>query len=155
MGDTFFGEAQEENNEKDTKECFGDSGASSHITHKNKEMTDVEKCDINVTMGNGQKMKCKLKGYINMKLNYGQTVKLTEVLYVPQTMKNLLSVSRLITKGATMGATQDKTTIKKNGVSTTLDERKRSKQEHHVLLEGEKIFSRRTRCTHQYSRTEK
>ena len=56
-----------------------------------------------------------------MKLQDGQTVKLTEVLYVPQAMKNILKVSKLISKGATMGATHDKIIVKKNGVSMTLD----------------------------------
>ena len=45
----------------------------------------------------------------------------TKVLYVPQTVNNILSVLRLISKRATVGATQDKTTIKKNGVSMILD----------------------------------
>ena len=50
-------------------------------------MTEVEKCDINVTVGNFQKMKCEIKGCVNMKLQYVQTVKLTEVLYVLQAVK--------------------------------------------------------------------
>ena len=75
-------------------------------------------------MGNGQKMKCKLKGSVNMKLQDEKMVKLTEVLYVPQAMKHLLSVSRLISKGATMGDTHDKIIIKKNGVGMTLGARK-------------------------------
>ena len=44
-------------------------------------------------------------------------MKLTKFLYVPQAVKKLLRISTLISKGATMGDTQDKTTIKKNGVS--------------------------------------
>ena len=68
-------------------------------------MTDVEKCEINVTVGNGQKMKCGLKGSVNMKLQDAQTVKLTEVLYVPQAVKNLLRISSIVSKGATMGGT--------------------------------------------------
>ena len=87
-------------------------------------MTDVEKCDINVTVGNGHKMKCELKGSVNMKLQYGKTEKLTEVVYVTQALKNQLSVSRLVSKGAKMGATQEKMIIKNNGVSMTLDARK-------------------------------
>ena len=51
-------------------------------------MKDVEKCDINVTVGNGHKMKCELKGSVNMKIQDGQTVELTVVLYMPQAMKN-------------------------------------------------------------------
>ena len=56
-----------------------------------------------------------------MKLQDGQTVKLNEVLYVPQAVKKLLRLSRLVSKGATVGSTQDKTSIKKNRVSMTLD----------------------------------
>ena len=44
---------------------------SSHITHKKKYMTDVEKYNINVTVGNGQKMKFQLKGSANMMLQDG------------------------------------------------------------------------------------
>ena len=84
-------------------------------------MTHVKKCDINVMVGNGQKMKCELKGSVNMKLQDGKTVKITEVLYVPQSVKLFLSVSRLVLKGATMRATQEKMITKKNGVSMTLE----------------------------------
>ena len=38
-----------------------------HVTYKKKDMTDVEKFEINVTVVNGQKVKCKLKGSVNMK----------------------------------------------------------------------------------------
>ena len=61
-------------------------------------MADVEKCKINATVENGQNMKCELKGSVNMKLQGGQTVKLTKVLYLPQAVKNLLGVSRRFSK---------------------------------------------------------
>ena len=53
-----------------------------------------------------------------------KTVKLIEVLYVLQAVKNLLSASRIVSKVGTMGANQDKLVIKKNGVSMILDARK-------------------------------
>ena len=71
---------------------------SFQITYKKKDMTDIEKCEINVTVGNGQKMKCELKGSVHVKLKGGETVNLTEVLYIPQSVKNLWSVSRLASK---------------------------------------------------------
>ena len=108
LGAKFCGKVQEENNEEDPKEWLGDSGASSHITHKKKDMIDVKKCEINITVENGHKMKCELKVSLKMKMQYGQTVKLTKVLYVPQAVKNILRVLRLVSKGATIGATQDK-----------------------------------------------
>ena len=69
-------------------------------------------------------MKCDLKGSVNMNMQDGKMVKLTEVMYMPQSVEKLLSVSRLVSKGATMGANQDKIIIKKNGVSMILDARK-------------------------------
>ena len=47
---------------------MGDSGASLHKIYNKKDMADVEKCEINVTVGNGQKMKCELKGLVSMKM---------------------------------------------------------------------------------------
>ena len=56
-----------------------------HTSHiRKKDMTDVEKCEINVTVVNGHNMKCGIKGSVNMKIQDGKTVKLTKVLYIPQ-----------------------------------------------------------------------
>ena len=84
-------------------------------------MTDVEKCDINVMVGNCQKMECELKVSVNMKLQDGKKVKITEFLYIPQAVNTLLSLSRLVSEVATMGETQEKMIIEKNGVSMNLD----------------------------------
>ena len=46
------------------------------------------------------------------------------VLYATQAAKNLLSVSRLVAKGATIVATKDNITIKKNGVIMNMNARK-------------------------------
>ena len=77
---------------------MGDSGASSHITNTRKHITNIEECNIGVTVVNIQKMKCELKVTVNMNLQGGETFKLTEVLYILQSAKNILSVSRLISK---------------------------------------------------------
>ena len=66
-------------------------------------MACVEKLGINVTLGNGQKMKCKLKVSVNMKFRYGKMMNHTKVLNVPHSVKSLLNVSRLMPMGATMG----------------------------------------------------
>ena len=87
-------------------------------------MTYVKKCEINVTVGNGHNMKCKIKCYTNMKLQIGHKVKLTKLLYVLQAENNVLSISRLMPNGATMWANQNKTTTKKHIVSMMLDARK-------------------------------
>ena len=91
-------------------------------------MTDVVKCEINVTVGNGQKMKCELKGSVKMKLQDQQMAKLIKVLYVIQAVEKLFSVPRLVSKGATMRSTKDKIIIKKNGVGMQLDARNGKKR---------------------------
>ena len=69
-------------------------------------------------------MKCDLKGSVNMNFQDKQIMNLTKVLYILQAVKNLLSVSRLVSKVATMGTNQYKINIKKNGVIVILDTRK-------------------------------
>ena len=59
-----------------------------------------------------------------MKIQGGEIVNLTKVLYVPQVIKKFLIVSSFISKGATIGDDQDKNNIKKNGVNMILDARK-------------------------------
>ena len=73
-----------------------------------------------------------------MTLQDGQTLKLTEVLYLPQAVKNILSVSRLVSKGATMGANKDKMIIKKNGVSMTLDASKGQNKSMMIYLKAKR-----------------
>ena len=51
-----------------------------------------------------------------MKMQGKESVNLTKVLYIPQAFKNLLSVSMLVSKGDTMGATKDKMTINKKAL---------------------------------------
>ena len=84
---------------------------------------------IGVTVINYQKMKCEIKGTVNMKLQGGETFKLDEVLYLPQLVNNILSVSRLVSKESTMGDKKDKITINKGGARMTLDARKKTRSQ--------------------------
>ena len=69
-------------------------------------------------------MKCDLNGIVNKKLQGRETTRFTEVLYVPQAVKNILSILRILSKVAIIGATKYKITIKENGVNMILDARK-------------------------------
>ena len=113
MGSTFCGEVSENYKEEDIKQWLGESSASLHITYKKKDTPNTKKCEIYVTVGNGQKIKCAVKGIVNMKPQGEETFKLTKVIYVPQAVNNFLIVSRLVSKGSTIGDTQDKITINK------------------------------------------
>ena len=48
-------------------------------------------------------------------------VKFNGILYVPQEVNSIMSVLRLVSKVATVRATKNNATVKKNGVSMTLD----------------------------------
>ena len=56
-----------------------------------------------------------------MNMKGRETLNPTKVIYLPQEVKNILSISRLVTEGFTMGATQDKMNIKKNCFNMILD----------------------------------
>ena len=49
---------------------------------------------------------------------------MTEDIYIPQAVKNIFIVSKLLSKVSTMGDTLDKITLKKNSVNIVLDTRK-------------------------------
>ena len=53
-----------------------------------------------------------------------EKIQLYNVIYVPQAVKNILSVSMIISKGAIREGIKDKMTIKKNGVSMDQNARK-------------------------------
>ena len=82
-----------------------------------------------MTVINDQNMNCEIKVTVNMKLQGGETFKLDEVLYLPQLVNNILSVSRLVSKESTMGDNKDKTTNKKGGSRMTLDARKKTRSQ--------------------------
>ena len=65
------------------------------------------------------KMKCEIKGSVNMKLQYRQTEKLTEVLYVPQSVKYFERIKDCL-EGCYNEVHSGKMIIKNNGVSMTL-----------------------------------
>ena len=95
--------------------------------------------------GNVQKMKWNLKGSVKMKMKSGEMVNNIKVLYVPKATKNILIVSRIVSRGDASRATQDKITIKKNGVSMIQDTRK-VKNERMMFYLMENATSPKNRC---------
>ena len=83
-------------------------------------------------------MKCELRVSVNMNFQYGQTVKLTST----SKCENLLRVSRIASKSATMGATQNKIIIKKNGVGMILDASKGQKKIMMFYLKAKRYFQK-------------
>ena len=63
-GVILCGEVSEGRDKEDIEEWLGDSVTSSKTTCTNNNLTDVEELNINITVGNGHKMKRELKGNI-------------------------------------------------------------------------------------------
>ena len=75
-----------------------------------------------------------------MKLQGEKMVNLNLVLHVTQAVKNMLIVSNMLSKGATMGDNKDKITIKKNGVNMTIDARNRINDSMIFYLKAKRYF---------------
>ena len=68
VGATLCVKVSESNNNEDLEEWLLYSGVLSHTKHTKMNLTNIKEYNIDVTVGSGQKMKCNLKGTVNMKL---------------------------------------------------------------------------------------
>ena len=78
-----------------------DSGASTHMTGYKEVLLDFRKksCSTQVELGDDVRYEVNGVGSISLQLEFGSTLHLEEVLYVPGLKKNLISVSVLENKG--------------------------------------------------------
>ena len=78
-----------------------DSGASKHMTGYRRALTDLSERSISaqVELGNDAKYYVKGIGSAAFELNSGESLKMTNILFVPGLKKNLISVSALEDKG--------------------------------------------------------
>ncbi|KAJ0391682.1 hypothetical protein P43SY_001646 [Pythium insidiosum] len=79
-----------------------DSGASSHMTGDVGDFVEYQDlpASIWVTVANGQRLEARGRGCVRIVLDQGTTVKLTDVLFVPQLDSRLVSVPALTAKGS-------------------------------------------------------
>ncbi|POM62824.1 polyprotein [Phytophthora palmivora] len=82
-----------------------DSGASSHMSFDRDGFCEYRTLDsmMTVTVANGQKLQVRGVGSVRFSIGGSQMVKLTDVLFVPQLDRKLLSIASLIAKGADEG----------------------------------------------------
>lgn len=82
---------------------FLDSGATSHMTNDSSIFCEFDsKCNGDITVANGSKVKCTGKGKVKLNLlvqNNEHLITLNDVLLVPSIDSNLISVSKLCDKG--------------------------------------------------------
>ncbi|KMQ85398.1 transposon ty5-1 protein [Lasius niger] len=82
---------------------YVDSCASTHITTNGDNLLEARTCDsVAITTANSQDMRAKFVGNVKISVltNTGiEKVKAEEVLHVPDSAANLLSVSKMVEKG--------------------------------------------------------
>lgn len=80
-----------------------DSGCSHHICVRKEWFSSYEKCERKmVTLPNGKRVKVDGIGEVTMKLHNGRVRRLTQVRYVPELNRNLISLGKLVDLGHTV-----------------------------------------------------
>ncbi|DAZ93342.1 TPA: hypothetical protein N0F65_010808, partial [Lagenidium giganteum] len=93
-----------------------DSGVSSHMTHDRRNFEDFRTIDqgLDVVVANGERLKVHGVGSVCLALPSGKTMVITEVMFVPQLDRMLLSVPALLAEDVEVGF-EDGCVIKYNG----------------------------------------
>jgi len=92
---------QEEKGSKE--EWVLDSGCSHHICGRREWFSSYKKCEGKiVTLPNGKTVKVAGIGEVTMKRHNGRVQKLTQVRYIPELNRNLISLGKLVDLGYTV-----------------------------------------------------
>ncbi|KAI9912061.1 hypothetical protein PsorP6_008913 [Peronosclerospora sorghi] len=94
-----------------------DSGASCHMTGDSADFVEYSDLaeSIWVTIANGQRLEAKDRGSVRFVLDGGRTVKLTDVLFLPQLGSKLVSVSSLTVHGVVVQFEQHRAVLQVGG----------------------------------------
>lgn len=92
-----------------------DSGATEHIINDISVFTEILKNETQITGFNNTQSSAEGIGQITLKTKTGNVINLNDCLYVPTATVNLISMSKLIDKGAVIKADSNSMTVKVNG----------------------------------------
>jgi hypothetical protein len=79
-----------------------DTGATLHVTNDEALLKDPVDIERDITVGSGEVVKGVKQGWSEIDLGSDRHIRLQEVVYVPNFMKNILSVNKLCANGATV-----------------------------------------------------
>jgi len=99
-----------------------DTGATTNSTGKQYGMTNMR--DANgrkTTVGNGERVKTQAIGELPVKLKDGSTASITDLHLIPGAPFNLMSGTKLLTKGYKMTGDEDKIVFEKDGHRIVFD----------------------------------
>ncbi|KAE9307159.1 hypothetical protein PF008_g21298 [Phytophthora fragariae] len=94
-----------------------DSGASTHMTHSRQDFVEFRELQspTDIVVASGQRLRIMGVGTVRFMIDSGRVIKVTEVLYVPDLDRRLLSIPSLVAKGASVEFTGDGCTISFEG----------------------------------------
>ena len=100
------------------KEWWIDTGATHNVCFDKKMFSTFEliETEEKVFMGNSATSDIKGQGKVVLKMNYGKELTLTNVLYVPEIHKNVVSGSLLNSHGFRLVFESDKFVLSKSGM---------------------------------------
>ena len=104
---------------------IGDTGASRHMVQNDVFLWNKTVCNENVTMGNSEEVQISVKGDILFKVkdksNKELFVWMKDCFVVPNLVENLMSLTRLMEQGFTLGNIKKNITITKNNITFIFD----------------------------------
>ena len=100
---------------------MGDTGATGHMTWDQTELTDLVETCVPITVANGGREMCTMKGKFSGVTKYGEPFVLRDVYVVPGLKKKLISLTKITADGANMKTEENKLLIKKGGNNLTFD----------------------------------
>ena len=80
---------------KYTKSWLLDTGATLHVTNNENYIKDPVDVYKTITVGNGETVTATKQGWVEIDLGGGRMMRLLEVVFVPNFMKNIISVNKL------------------------------------------------------------
>ena len=103
---------------KNPKQWWVDTGATRHVCFEKSMFSTYQKFDQKerLYMGNSAVFMIEGSGTVILKFTSGKTVKLNDVLHVPDIRKNLISGAVLSKKGFKMVFESDKMVLSKDGI---------------------------------------
>ncbi|KAF4028972.1 putative DNA-directed DNA polymerase [Phytophthora infestans] len=112
-GDEFVFAATRES----TTSWLLDSGASAHMTHNRSDFVEFRELDgtMDIVVASGQRLRAVGVGTVRFQAAGGCTIKVTDVLLVPDLDRRLLSIPSLVAKGVSVGFSSDGCTITFDG----------------------------------------
>jgi hypothetical protein len=79
-----------------------DSGATVHVTNDPNMLMQARPSKEYVRLGNGEEVKAELEGNVEMELDNVQGLVLESVLYVPNFVRNIVSLMKVTNAGITV-----------------------------------------------------